>query len=227
MSLMAADVLAWDAGNWSVALEFWERHGALEGGPLECLEIGANRGGLSAWLASMGHNVICSDLRDCESRARPLIERAGILSRVRFQDIDATAIPYDNEFDVIVFKSVLGGVGHGGAIDRQRAAVASMHRALRPGGRLLFAENLTGSPLHRFFRRNFVKWGNGWRYVTIDEMRDFLRPFSQVRFDTSGVLGTFGRSEAQRQLLANVDRAALNAAFPPHWRYIMYGVATK
>lgn len=221
------DVLAWDAGNWSIALDYWKRHGQLSAGPLQCLEIGANQGGLSAWLASMGHDVVCSDLRGCEDRARPLIERSGVIDRVRFEDIDATAIPYENHFDIVIFKSVLGGVGHGDAVERQRAAIASIHGALKPGGRLLFAENLTGSGLHKFFRRHFVRWGNGWRYVTIEEMRDFLRPFSTLTYDTTGVLGTFGRSEPQRRMLAQVDRAALNAAVPPHWRYIMYGVATK
>src|SRR5579875_2881150 len=123
---MAAEVLAWDTGNWSAALEYWKRHGALGAAPLHCLEIGANRGGLSAWLAGMGHDVVCSDLHECERSARPLIERAGLLARVRFEDIDATAIPYKDHFDAIVFKSVLGGVGHGGDIERQRQAVSAM-----------------------------------------------------------------------------------------------------
>lgn len=227
MSLFAADVLAWDAGNWSAALDYWKRHGDLDGGSKRCLEIGANRGGLSAWLAGMGHEVVCSDLESTERNARPLMERSGCIARVRFEDIDATQIPYENTFDAIVFKSVLGGVGRDDGIDRQRAAIGAMHRALRPGGRLLFAENLVGSPMHALFRRAFVQWGSSWRYVTIDEMCEFLRPFSDVRYETTGVLGTFGRSESQRQLLARLDRVAMNAAVPPRWRYIIYGVATK
>ncbi|HET9031247.1 MAG TPA: class I SAM-dependent methyltransferase [Candidatus Aquilonibacter sp.] len=224
---MTADVLKWDVGNWSAALPYWERHGRLADGPLDCLEIGANQGGLSAWLATHGHHVLCSDLERCEAGARPLIERHGLLENVRFADIDATEIPYENRFDVIIFKSVLGGVGHNGEIERQRKAVASMYRALRPGGRLLFAENLSGSGLHKFFRSTFVRWGNAWRYVTVDEMLDFLRDFSDVKYATTGVLGTFGRNERQRQMLASVDRKVLNTVTPPTWRYIMYGVATK
>jgi SAM-dependent methyltransferase len=224
---MRADVLKWDVGNWSAALDYWERHGSIERSGLECLEIGANEGGLSAWLASRGHRVLCSDLEGCERIARPLMERHGLADRVTFEDIDATSIPYENRFDVIVFKSVLGGVGHDGAIDRQRKAVQAMHRALRPGGRLLFAENLIGSSMHKFFRSKFIRWGNSWRYVTIDEMRDFLRDFRDVKYSTTGVLGTLGRSEGQRRMLSAVDRAALNALAPPAWRYIMYGVATK
>lgn len=224
---MTSDVLKWDVGNWSAALDYWERYGGLGERPLECLEIGANEGGLSVWLASHGHTVVCSDLHDCERTARPLVERYGVLDRVRFEDIDATAIPYENRFDIVLFKSVLGGVGHNGAIERQRAAVASMYRALRPGGRLLFAENLAGSGLHKALRSAFVAWGGAWRYVTREEMLDFLGDFSSVSSATTGVLGTFGRSEKQRQMLATIDRAALNKLTPPSWRYIMYGVATK
>jgi SAM-dependent methyltransferase len=227
VTLIAADILKWDVDNWSTALAYWERYGSLGDGPLDCLEIGANQGGLSVWLASMGHHVICSDLENAEANARPLVERYGMRDRIVFEEIDATAIPYENDFDVIVFKSVLGGVGHNDAIDRQREAVRSMHRALRPGGRLLFAENLAGSSLHKFFRSTFVKWGNAWRYVTIGEMLEFLGGFSDVKFSTAGVLATFGRSETQRRMLATVDRAALNTLAPPAWRYIMYGVATK
>jgi hypothetical protein len=106
-------------------------------------------------------------------------------------------------------------------------AIASMLRALRPGGRLLFAENLIGSPMHKYLCSKFISWGNTWRYLTIDEMRDLLRNFSDVKFSTTGVLGTFGRSESQRRALAAVDRAALNTLVPRSWHYIIYGVATK
>ncbi len=221
------DVVQWDVGNWSAALEFWHLHGGVDQGGLECLEIGANQGGISAWLASFGNRVVCSDVRDTEMQAHPLIDRYGLSDRVRFQDIDATSIPYDSVFDVVAFKSVLGGIGYNGAIERQARAIKAMHRALKPGGKLLFAENLRGSSVHNFLRSKFVRWGNRWRYLTIDEMRDFLRDFSDVKFSTTGVLGTLGRSESQRRVLAAVDNAGLNAIVPASWHYIIFGVATK
>jgi len=223
----AAGAIAWDVANWSAALRFWERAGNLTGPGLDCLEIGAHDGGLSVWLAQHGHSVVCSDLANTNGHARSLVERYGVNDLVRFEDIDATAIPYTEAFDVIVFKSVLGGVGHGGAIERQELAVKSMHRALRPGGRLLFAENLTGSPMHTWLRGRYVEWGARWRYVTIDEMQAFLKPFSQLRYGTTGFFGTLGRSERQRRALSIVDRLVMNALIPASWRYIMYGVATK
>ena len=227
MRIDAAGAVAWDVANWSAALRFWEREGDLAGPGLDCLEIGAHGGGLSVWLAQQGHNVVCSDLENARGQAQALVDRHGVGDLVRFEDIDATAIPYDEAFDVIVFKSVLGGVGHGGAIERQELAIRSMHRALRPGGRLLFAENLTGSPMHVWLRGRYVEWGTRWRYVSIDEMRAFLRPFSRLQYGTTGFLGALGRSEVQRRAFSLVDRLLLNGLVPPSWRYIIYGIATK
>ena len=220
------DALQWDVANWSAALDFWTKHAPLGAATLDCLEIGASLGGISMWLARQGHRVVCSDLGSAEERARPLIERYGVLDRVTFENLDATSIPYADRFDVVVFKSVLGGIGYGGA-ERQREAIHSMHRALKPGGFLLFAENLTGSALHRYLRSRYIRWGNRWRYVTVDEMRDFLQVFRDVQFGTTGFFGTLGRSETQRKILATLDRFAANALVPPAWHYVIYGVARK
>ena len=221
-----ADALQWDVANWSAALDFWTMHAPLGSKTLDCLEVGANSGGISMWLARQGHRVLCSDFRAAEERARPLIERYGVLDRVTFENLDATAIPYFERFDIIVFKSVLGGIGYDGA-ERQRAAIRSMHQALKPGGFLLFAENLTGSAFHRYLRGRYIRWGNRWRYVTVEEMRDFLSVFRDVQFGTTGFFGALGRSEPQRKLLATLDRFAANALVPPSWRYVIYGVARK
>jgi SAM-dependent methyltransferase len=227
VSLSVADIVAWDTVNWSQAVAYWAHHAPLSTGHLDCLELGAFRGGLSAWLAAQGNYVVCSDVARTSLNARPLIEREGLLDRVTFEDIDATKIPYDRAFDVILFKSVLGGVGYGGSIERQRQAMASIHHALKDRGLLLFAENLRGCALHEFFRHRFVTWGLNWRYVTILEMREFLAGFAHVDFDTCGVLGTLGRSELQRVLLGQIDCAGLSTLVPPQWRYIIFGIAQK
>jgi SAM-dependent methyltransferase len=219
--------MAWDVTNWSRALHYWDREGDLVNGALDCLEVGAKAGGLSVWLAQRGHHVVCSDLHNAHENANSLVQRYGVRDAVRFEDIDATAIPYERAFDIVIFKSVLGGVGRGDAIDRQRAAIVSMHRALRQGGRLFFAENLSGSPLHRMLRERYVAWGSSWRYVTIEEMQALLQPFARAHYETAGFFGTFGRSEVQRRALSLLDQIAMNALVPPSWRYIIYGIATK
>jgi SAM-dependent methyltransferase len=221
------DTVEWDVENWSRALDFWQRALGQQCGSLHCLELGARRGGLSLWLGSQGHEVICSDIKDNSEAAGALHRSYGVDGRISYATIDATAIPYENHFDVIAFKSMLGGVAWDGNIERQRAAVHSMHRALRPGGMLLFAENLTGSRLHRVLRQRFIKWNSVWRYVTIDEMLEFLQPFAGVQWRTTGVTGLLGRSAAVSRLLGKLDGTLLDRVVPPASRYIMFGVARK
>ncbi len=219
----------WDVRNWSRALDFWQATAgpaALSGA--EVLEIGSRDGGLSLWFADQGAaKVVCSDLTGPSDAARLLHSSAGVSSLMDYASIDATDIGVERAFDVVAFKSVLGGVGGAGGREAQARAVQSMYTALRPGGLLLFAENLCASPLHKYLRRRFVRWGDRWRYVTADEMRYFFGPFSQVHDRSFGFAGAFGRSEKQRTALAGLDIAGLDRAVPPHWRYIIAGVATK
>jgi SAM-dependent methyltransferase len=123
-----------------------------------------------------------------------------------------------------MLKSVLGGIGAWGRPDRQRAAVRQIHRALKPGGLFLFAENVAGTPLHRLPR--WIKWRGGWRYLKPDEMQAMLAAFADVSIGTTGFLALFGPSEGQRRLLGRLD-ATLCHHLPASWHYVMYGVARK
>lgn len=223
---LVRDVVEWDIENWSRALDFWDRRiSALP--PSSCLELGARRGGLSLWLALRGHTVVCSDLENNSEVAGPLHASYGVADKITYEAIDATNIPYENHFDVIAFKSLLGGVAWDGDASRQAAAVRSMYRALKPGGLLLFAENLRGSKLHQAARARFVKWNSIWRYVSIDEMLAYLQPFSSVDYATTGFTGLFGRSPRLSRVLGTIDGLVFDKLVAPGSRYIMYGVARK
>ncbi len=220
------DILQWDVNSWSRIFEVWELeikpHTEMLG-----LEIGGRQGGLTLWLTLKGIKTICSDLENTEETAAPLHEKYQVRNLVEYQNIDATDIPFENHFDVIVFKSIIGGVGSNDNLEAQKAAFRQIHKALKPGGKLLFAENMVASPLHLFFRKRCVNWGARWRYVTLQEMDDFLRDFAKVELKTTGFLATFGRSESQRKFLAFFDRILFNHITPKSWRYIGYGVAVK
>ncbi len=220
------DILQWDVNSWSRIFEVWEPEIKLHTEMLG-LEIGGRQGGLTLWLTLKGIKTICSDLENTEETAAPLHEKYQVRNLVEYQNIDATNIPFENNFDVIVFKSIIGGVGSNDNLEAQKAAFQQIHKALKPGGKLLFAENMVASPLHLFFRKRFVNWGARWRYVTLQEMDDFLRDFSQVELKTTGFLATFGRSESQRKFLSFFDRILFNYITPKSWRYIGYGVAVK
>ena len=221
------DVIEWDVSNWSVALDFWRQTSELPTMHVSALEIGSRHGGLSLWLAAQGASVVCTDVNGPTEEARRKHERHGVAGNVRYGSLDALAIPYRSEFDVVTFKSVLGAVGWRERRERRRDAMHQIHDALRPGGELWFAENIAGSPLHGFARRHFVPWGKSWRYPRIDEMLEFASMFSTVKYRTVGVLGAFGRTGRQRALLGRLDQAICDRLVPESWRYIMVGVAKK
>ncbi len=222
-----ADFVEWDVKNWGAALEFWRTHSSKELSGCSALELGCGRGGLSLWLAANGAQVVCSDLNGPREEAKIKHKQHGVSNLVSYQAIDATNIPYEEEFDVIVFKSALGGIGRLKQRELQARAMAEIHKSLKKGGELYFAENLVASPLHKFLRKSFVQWGKSWRYVSLEEMQEFLQPFGEVEYTTIGFAGTFGRTEAQRNFLGTVDRLLLDRIVPSRWRYIMAGVARK
>ncbi len=221
------DTIQWDVRNWSTAVRYWEAHTSINLSNCLALEIGSNRGGLSLWMARHGARVICSDLNGPTREAEQLHREHQVSGLIEYEAIDATNIPYQEHFDIIFFKSVLGGVGVNDKKERQVMAINQIHKALKEGGELFFAENLVGSPLHKLFRKRFVKWGIEWRYVSLEEMGEFLAPFSKVTYRTIGFLGAFGRTESQRGILSWFDKYLIDPFVPSSWRYIVAGVATK
>ena len=220
------DILQWDVKSWSKALRYWEKN--INFKPFSNgLELGGREGGLSLWLASKGISTVCSDLTNVRQTAEPLHKSYGVSELVHYEDIDATRIPYENHFDLIVFKSIIGGIGRSNNKEAQDTVFREIYKALKPGGKLLFAENLVASPLHIHLRKRFVNWGDSWRYITISELNFFLRDFDKIQIHTSGVVGTFGRTENQRNALSVLDNLIFNHIVKNSWKYIAFGVAEK
>jgi len=223
---LRSDIIQWDIRSWSKALALWDSE--IDWSSVQnSLELGGREGGLSLWIAMKGKLVVCSDLHDVKTTAEPLHLKYQVDHLITYQDIDATAIPYENHFDIIAFKSIIGGIGTNDNPARQQHVFREIYRALKPGGKLLFAENLIASPFHQGLRKKFVNWGNSWRYISVAEMRGFLTDFSKVTLKTTGVLATFGRNELQRNILSGADRLLFNRIFPERWKYISYGIAVK
>jgi SAM-dependent methyltransferase len=221
-----ADFIEWDLANWAPALDFWLQSTSLDLSNTVALELGAGLGGLSLWLALHGARVVCTDLRGPTPEARALHRRHNVEHLVSYRALDATDIPFAAQFDLVVFKSVLGDVGRGRRRELQERAVREMHKALRPGGELWFAENLTGSALHRLARR-FIRRGSLWRYVSLEETEQLLSPFRRHACRTTGFLAVFGRDGLPRNLLGALDRSLCNRVVPERWRYVVFGVANK
>lgn len=217
------DVFQWEVRSWSRALQLWQKH-LPSGGPLRALGIGEREGGLSLWLAAQGMEVVCSDLGPFLPSTKELHARFGVQQNITYAQADATRLPFDDaSFDVVFFKSVIGALG---TKQKQSLALKEMHRVLKPGGVLLFAENLHGSALHGWLRKRFVAWDSYWRYLDGEADRDLFAPFAQLDEASTGVIANLGRSEAQRDLLARVDRLLL-PLLPKSQRTIWYGAALK
>lgn len=218
------EIVQWDVRNWSKVLPFWEDGLDRRSAPQRVLAIGEREGGLSLWLARKGHHVTCSDLHTMPPATRALHERYGVSDRITYATVDATRIPYpDASFDIVVFKSVIGALG---TKELQARALLEMHRVLRPGGLLLFAENLSGTQLHGFLRKRFIAWEHYWRYLHWPADADLFRPFAHSRFRTFGLLANLGRTEGQRTALSYVD-GVLTKVLPTRWRYILAGICIK
>jgi SAM-dependent methyltransferase len=215
------DVMQWDVHTWSRALPGWQR--AIDAHkPVDALAIGERDGGLSLWLALQGIAVVCTDLWPFLETTAALHQRRGVADRIRYAQADATALQFaDESFDLVVFKSVIGALD---SKQKMRVAIEEMHRVLRPGGTLLFAENLAGTPLHRILRRRFTRYD--WTYPAWPADSDLFGSFAHVEADTTGVLANLGRSWRQRELLARTD-AVLCRLVPSSWHYMVYGVCTK
>ena len=172
------DIIEWDISNWSVALGYWNKNTRhdLVSSWINALKIGAWHGWLSLWAASNGIKVLCSDL-EYPSKAIEKNRYYNVSHLIEYAALDALSIPDYNKFDIVIFKSVLGGIGRQNNRTDQAKAIKEIYKCLREGGELWFAENLVASPFHQVLRRRYVKWGNSWRYVTIQEMREFLLLF--------------------------------------------------
>jgi SAM-dependent methyltransferase len=162
-----------------------------------------------------------------QSTAERLHAHHNVSTLIKYEDIDATNIPYENHFDIIMFKSIIGGIGSNDNFQNQQKVFEQVHKALKPGGKLLFAENLIASNLHQHLRKKYTSWGNSWRYLSLAELHQCLNGFNSHYIKTSGVLATFGRNENQRSLLSSCDNLLFNKICPSSWNYIAYGIATK
>lgn len=229
-TLLKKKCVGWDTANWGRALEFWLENCELRQKRVLELGCGCDNGGLSLWAAlNDSASVVCSDY-DFPRLATREIHKQNGFSDFAYERIDARNIPFENEFDVIIFKSMLGGIVRGGKLEIAREVFSQVAKALKKDGMILFAENLVSTRFHRFLRNHCGAGKNNWRYFDNDELSEILASVSGLKLvarKNVGFLGCFGLTETQRFLLGQVDKMFLEHIVPEKFRYVQFLVARK
>ncbi|MDR0608599.1 MAG: class I SAM-dependent methyltransferase [Planctomycetaceae bacterium] len=192
------------------------------------LELGGRRGGLSLWAASLGANVVCSDLENPEKIAFPIHNKYPELQKlITYEAVNALDIHYENHFDTICFKSVLTQVGSLHE-DSGRKMLRQIHKALKDNGQLLFVENLTGTNFHMWVRKRFRKYRRPSLYFyRFNELYELCSEYFNQHYCTVGFAGAFGLNELTKMFLAHIDTALFDKSLPENWKYIFIDFCIK
>lgn len=227
------NILGWDTINWSQALQYWDKFIPQEKiSNLTALELGSGfNGGASLWLALKGIRTTCSGYHrkyvGASDEAKIIHHRYGVKEFIEYKEVDAIRIPYKSKYDIICYKSMLGGIVREEGLDTAKKVIDGIYEALKPGGILLFAENTSSTTIHQMLRNKYGAGKNKWRYFAIGELIKLHDKFNSFEYQTYGFLGCFGLSEKQRSILGRIDQAIFSKIVPEKWNYILAGVAIK
>jgi hypothetical protein len=170
------DCIGWNRKTWADALEF-----AVSGLPGDLhgktvLEVGAGRSStLAPLFSSMGADVVCScygprkaDIEDGQLRT--------IRGKYRLRQacvVEMNAYDISDVYDLIVLKSVLGGICRNNDYAAIRSLVSRMADHLTKSGRIITLDNGYMKPLESL-RPVLGTGGHSWTYIQKDRLRDAL-----------------------------------------------------
>ena len=227
------DILGWDITNWSQSIDLFDK--SLNYKNIKnVLELGASEqsGGYSLFFANKKLNVTCSGLINPTEKLISIHQKHGCYKYIDYKSIDATNILIDEKFDVVCFKSMLGGICRGNNKQKAEIVFNQIDKVLKPNGHLVFAENLVSTWFHMYTRNIWgdcigKKSGN-WYFFSLDELIALLdKHYEVVSYSTTGFLACFGRNEWQKNILGFLDKNIINHIIPQKWNYIFFGVFKK
>lgn len=192
--------------NWGKAIKFIDKL-CLPIEECHILEIGSRNGGMSLFFANRGGVCLCTDIKEPGEKAKEKHRKYKVSDRIEYKIVDATQIPneYEHSFEIVTFKSVLGGIGSFKNIAKEQMVVESIKHALKKDGYVIFIENMQSTRFHRYLRRRFKNNAIYWHYQTDDNIMELFKDFRLLKKSYFGFLGLFGPNEKVRRILGYVD----------------------
>lgn len=234
------DIIGWDTVIWGQSLNFFDENVDFKN-VKNALELGSGSyGGYALYFALKNIDTICSNpFGDFES-AKKVHSKYDFSTKIKYEKIDALDIPYENKFDCISFKSVMGVLGNREErfknVNAQKKMITNISKSLKKGGYLIFAENLKGSKFHQYIMNKYG-WGknySGWRYFSITDYFDIVGgDFKLLNYRTTGVLGNLVSKkgipfkEILKRILGTLDIFLLNKLLKEDSRYVIFSVFKK
>lgn len=231
-TLPVKNIIGWDIENWAEIINVWQP--ILDSFPQgsKALAIGERNGGLSLWLAMIGFDVLCTDVTDISKDASVLHAKYKLKGEITYTTLDiVNGAPLQQEFDIIIAKSLLGGLKteRSDASTRgefaRRKAVKNINTMLKPKGFFLAAENMQGSILLQLARKA-AKKKQGWDYLKYKELPTLFSDFGTIQIKTFGILPTFFPWQPVNRVCYKLNKHLLNE-LPDDQKYIAVITAQK
>jgi len=228
------EIIEWDVENWGQLIRLWTP--LLDTLPKgsKVLAIGERNGGLSTWLAMKGFEVCCTDRVYPTELAKANHAKHGLEGRITYAQFDVVHSDeaFYNRFDIVIAKSVIGGLKRVYSDKRtrdfsvQQQAVQIIYKCLKPGGYFFSAENLQGGYLGRLLRR-FTGKDIGWLHLNWKELPELFSGWELVQLKAFGVVpGILFGNPVLKRLVCMANRYLL-VFLPASAKYIGFIVARK
>lgn len=215
-------ILEWDVLTWSKGLSFWN-YKIKEKNFKTVLEIGCGKGGICYFFIHYSNfkKITGSDLNSNFQDIYNLKKN----QKFTYKKIDAlnTNFP-DKHFDVVCFKSVLGGIARENQNLKLELVMKEINRVLKENGELLFMENLKGSLIHAQIRKMFRPWGKSWNYISFSELNNYFKVFKQHEIKTFGFFSAFAPNNT---LIKKIFYLIDHLFIFKNLNYMCYGYAKK
>ena len=121
---------------------------------------------------------------------------------------------------------MLGGICKKKNFNNAKIVFDQIYEALKPGGYLVFSENIKATFMHNYFRRKYSS--KSWYYFDQRELLNLMNSnFNYINSKTNGFLACFGRNEKQKRLIGEIDEKVFSQIIPASWNYIFFGVCQR